>query len=77
MELISNGIKDLHVELWSQKRNRDFINYIIAFGLIEITPEWMKCVQSLNQHSRKDQISDGMEQILLKILFPQGNLLCM
>ena len=74
MELISNGIGELHEELWKQNKNHSFIDYIIAFGLVEITPEWMKCVQSLNQHSTKDQISHGMEQILLKILFPKEKL---
>jgi len=50
LELISSGIGELHEFLWSQNRNRDFIDLVVAYGLLEITTEWMKCVQSLNQH---------------------------
>ena len=60
MELISEGIKDLHDKLWSQKKNRDFINYIIAFGLLEITPEWMKCVQAGRKIQNVFQMSDKL-----------------
>ena len=74
IELISNDIRELHDSLWSKEENREFIKQVIAFGLIEITVEWISAVQSLNENSSKEQISDGMEQILLKILFPSEKL---
>lgn len=69
IELISISLTDLHKKLWFKPQNKEFLNMIVAFGLIEIKDSWIRCVQSLNSKISRDQVSHGMEQVLLKNLF--------